>query len=196
MSEYIILQNEHNPQYGYAITWKKNFKKMNYCDTFNSYGQRIGCHDAECYCFANSACTFAADCLSAVIKSYPEMAAREHNLTGVTEAEEMFCLFPDNRIDIQNFIREWEKKNEKHATCQAWNYWDGSNWKSVITVHEYYSSSELGWFEVEEEEAEKILKELPTGYPYIEGIHETVETENFSFFYSRMEDFPWICTVE
>jgi hypothetical protein len=187
MSEYIVLQNEHNPQYRYAITMRKNFKKINYCDTFNSYGQKIGCHDVGCYCFANSACTFAADCLSAVIKSYPEMAAREHDLTGVTEAEEMFCLFPDNRIDIQNFIREWERENEGHATCTAWSYWDGSNWKSI--------SEELGWSEVDGDLAEKIIKELPD-YPYIEGIHETIETENFSFFYSRMEDFPWICTVE
>jgi len=84
-----------------------------------------------------------------------------------------------------------EDGDVSHWEVLAYNFWNGSNWATTII-----GAADMGGIEeASEKDSISILSELPES-PYIDGISETIETENHSFFYSRMGDFNWICTVD
>jgi len=78
-----------------------------------------------------------------------------------------------------------------HTEVLAYNYWNGRNWATTIIGDIAIGGIE----EAGEKESISILSELPE-YPYIDDISKTIETENYTFFYSRMNDFSWICSVD
>jgi len=63
--------------------------------------------------------------------------------------------------------------------------------------NEYYSRDELG-FEIidwDDEEAQKIMKECPESTPYIEDTCKDVETENYTFSFTRYPS-PYFCKIK
>jgi len=75
-----------------------------------------------------------------------------------------------------------------HTEVLAYNYWNGKNWATTIIGDIVIGGIE----EAGEKESISILSELPE----IDDISKTIETENHTFFYSRMNDFSWICSVD
>ena len=88
---------------------------------------------------------------------------------------------------------ELPEEERTHVEVIAWNYWDGSNWKSIILDNKFEDN--FGWCEADEKDIESVLSELPST-PYIDGINETIETENHEYFYSRYADFQFLCVVD
>jgi len=80
--------------------------------------------------------------------------------------------------------------DEDHYEVFAYNYWDGSNWKTIIIG----DIDEGGQPEINDIEADKILSEMPD-YPYIDSIAKSIETENYTFNYTRYASAE-ICTVD
>ena len=83
-----------------------------------------------------------------------------------------------------------EDGEDYHTGVLAWNYWDGSNWRTIIIECDGY----VDYTEVDEEISEKILSEMPE-VPHVDGTHETIETESFEFTHTRWASDPWVFSV-
>lgn len=95
---------------------------------------------------------------------------------------------------------DWKKTKElyneflskqTHSQVTAYTFWDGSNWKSITLYSEYYGETDVR----EAVNSKEILDEMPD-MPMMEGATATVETENFTYYFSRYSSNPWICEVE
>lgn len=79
-----------------------------------------------------------------------------------------------------------------HTEVLAWNYWNGSNWRTLIIDCNFSINFEFK--EANEETSIEILSEMPDT-PYMDGASETIETENYNFIFTRWANDPWICSV-
>ena len=111
----------------------------------------------------------------------------EHDHYFVTYRKNFVFMKYSETYNNYGILADVEEGNDFEV--EAWTYWNGSNWRSVIL-----GSDMGGYDEVDEETSTAILAELPE-YPYIDGVYTTVKTENFDFFFSRMADFNWYCAV-
>lgn len=107
------------------------------------------------------------------------------------------CTYDDyGQRNCSDFCHGEEDENGNpidgdHYEVYAYNYWDGSNWKTVVIGDKSEGFEEE---EVDEELANAILAEMPE-YPCIDGEYETVETESYTYFFDRYANAS-ICSVE
>jgi len=192
MKDTIIVIRGNNGDMG--IIMESNIKSMNYCNTHSNYGQEIGCCDAGCYSFDNDNSDFLKDLIKFIKEKYDiEIDEFESYYSSPEEFIKEFEGFNDFQ-DIKKSIENWIEENEHHVLCNAVDYWDGSNWKSIITYNEY--CDEFGYDVLDEmnEEVQTIKKELPDSTPYIEGTCLDVKTENYTFSFSRYPS-PYFCEI-
>lgn len=182
----VLLENSDNSHCDFYITKRDNFETTPGCETFTQYGQYVGCHDAGCYSFDNSSCDCKEDCAKAIEEKF-NIEIDENDLSGVGSEDEMIDAFTEP--GIKDFISKWVKENIEHYECISWSFWDGSNWQS-ITIGEGFGE----FAELDAEDAIKVLHEKPET-PFIEGATKEVETESYTYHYSRYSSNPWICTV-
>lgn len=191
--KYIVLEKTYVSDGRFYITRRSNFETVNLCDCFDNYGQIIGCYGAKCYSFDNSDSDAAKDCLRELYEHFGIEYSDDDLLFSIEEVlnGENDLLVEVDEEKINEFIKNWKENNETHTEVDAWTYWDGRNYRTVIL------QSDFGFEDVREIDDEKqdaILSELPEN-PYTEKPVEQLETENFIFTFSRYADNPWYCEV-
>jgi len=191
--KYIVLEKTYENDGYFYITQRNNFETINLCDCFDDYGQPIGCYRSKCYSFDNSDSDATKDCLKDLYEYFGIKYSDDDllfNIKDVLRGENPLLQNIDKER-INEFVKNWQKENESHTEVEAWTFWDGGNYKTLVL------QSDFGYEdvrEVDEETQEVILSELPD-YPYIEKDIEQIETENFIFTFSRYESDPFYCSV-
>ena len=102
-------------------------------------------------------------------------------------------------VDIRQFFEEYVKNNESKMDAIYMNYWDGSNWQSIVFADcEIESPYEL--LAKDDPEAVEVLAAFARlgGVPYIEGTdtEETDEESGHIFYFTRYAGDPWVCRVD
>ena len=189
LDQYIVLVNEVNERK--YITYRSNFEELDECKTYE-HGQMIGCENSGCYSFSNQ--------LSAIFDDFEdELTAAGVNLNELSIHILVAMLEDGDQPDELN-DKDWEKVKELyneylskqyHSQVTAYTFWNGSNWKSITLYSEYYGETDVR----EAENSKEILDEMPD-MPMMEGATVTVETENFTYYFSRYSSNPWVCEVE
>ena len=187
--QYIVLVNDVNERK--YITYRSNFEELDECKTYE-HGQMIGCENSGCYSFSNQ--------LSAIFDDFEgELESAGIDLNELSIHILVAMLEDGDQPDELN-DKDWAKVKElyneflskqTHSQVTAYTFWDGSNWKSITLYSEYYGETDVR----EAENSKEILDEMPDT-PHMEGATATVETENFTYYFSRYASNPWICEAE
>ena len=188
--QYIVLVNEVNERK--YITYRSNFEEQNECECYGNHGQINNCEDSGCYSFSNQ--------LSVIFDDFEdELTADGVNLNELSIHILVAMLEDGDQPDELN-NEDWEKVKElyneylskqNHSQVTAYTFWNGSNWKSITLYSEYYGETDVR----EAVNSKEILDEMPET-PMMDGATATVETENFTYYFSRYSSNPWICEVE
>lgn len=191
--KYIVLEKTYVNDGRFYITRRSNFETVNLCDCFDDYGQIIGCYGAKCYSFDNSDSDATKDCLRALYEHFGIEYSDDDLLFSIEEVlnGENDLLADVDKEKIDEFIKNWKENNETHTEVDAWTYWDGRNYRTIIL------QSDFGFEDVREIDDEKqdaILSELPENQDTEKPI-EQVETKNFIFTFSRYASDPFYCSV-
>ncbi len=191
--KYIVLEKTYENDGYFYITQRSNFKTVNLCDCFDDYGQQIGCYRAKCYSFDNSDCDAEQDCLKELYEHFNIEYSDDDLLFNIEEtiSGENDLLKNIEKEKIKEFIDNWKEENEWHVEVEAWTYWDGRNYRTIILQSDFGIEDVR---EIDEEEQEAILTELPEN-PDIEKPVVQVETENYIFTFSRYASDPFYCSV-
>lgn len=187
--QYIVLVNESNERK--YVTYRSNFEELDECKTYE-HGQMIGCENSGCYSFPNQ--------LSVIFDDFEdELTSAGVNLNELSIHILVAMLEDGDQPDELN-DKDWEKVKElyneylskqNHSQVTAYTFWNGFNWKSITLYSEYYGETDVR----EAVNSREILDEMPET-PHMDGATATVETENFTYYFSRYASNPWICEVE
>jgi hypothetical protein len=181
-SNYIFLKETDGENIYYAIS-PERIETLNVADTYDSYGQQVGHYNAGDYHFDNSESSCQDDCCKAIQEKFQVGVCLDGEMVSSIDNEEAddyqnFIEVDDEGadehnkmvqliIDINEFISEWREENESLNTCQGFNYWDGHNWKTVITSFEYdgYPSHEI----IDDEELIQSLNQAIESKEYVKS---------------------------
>jgi len=175
MRVYHFIKEDTNEEFDYVIMSEKTEIKPQ-CECYDRYGQVLGCYNAGCYSLDNSAIweDVALDILKVMNieedfsdLEYYEFMEKYSNLPGFEEAKE---------------------ETEIHYEIECYNYWDGHNYKTLIVGNEH---GDVDLDEVDEDTAKSVIEEYETVNNYCDGATKEVETENYEFFFSSYQDFPY-----
>ena len=156
IEDFIVLKNDFGETEKRFITYRRNFESVAACDCYEDFGQKIGCEAAGCYSVDNSYSDAREDCVVDFYDSY----GVDTEITVIDDYDE---LLEKSEI-FQKFAEAWDLENGSHEHVQAWTYWDGHNFKSIILGGVCGYDSE--WHEVTTEESAEILSE----FQEIEGL--------------------------
>ena len=198
--KYIVVSFDPETEDRIRITKRDNFEKVNMCDCYAQYDNKISCYDAGCYSFDNSDSSCRLDCKAALVKEFPELDRYtiDVNADGSVEFVDEDQFEDLNERNLLNdeayasFIKNWIKENETHTEVTAWTFHDSHNFKSVVLDTDF---GEPDCTELDEDEQRAILAEYP-GFPHIEGTNASEETENYIFSFDLWATNPWTCYVE
>ncbi len=202
--KWIVVESTYQDEQ-ILVTKRSNFEEMNFCGGYGDYGVPIGCYNAGCYSFNNSAAPIFDDFYNEASQKFGfnedvldkleltheelyEMLIEPKGSVGYKIMKEEI----QNWDDVIKFFKEWREKNESHTEVTAWTYHDSHNFKTVVLKTDI---GEPDYNELDKDEQVRILLELP-GFPHIEGTNEIIETENYQFHFDRWATNPWFCGVE
>ena len=192
----------------FVIVNEGQIEDVNLCDCYNQYGQKIDCYDAGCYTITANNSDARDVCLGEVAE---KISAKEGDKQDfITELENLNWYSPEPDVekikklekeynikeDILSLVLEWEEENASHTEVKAINYWDGSNWRSIII--ENTDGSEDCSF-IEEEQEKEILADLeiagePFSQDYSHGV-AYIHGEKYRFIFSQYAGFAY-CEAE
>ena len=170
----------------YAIS-PDRIKTLQVAATYNAYGQQIGSYDAGDYALDNSGCDAKADCETAIFEKFNLKVSVDTDVktvetVGDDDADEWV-----SESEIENaetlisemnaFISKWCAENENMTTCKGFDYWDGSNWKTITVEFEFHGEPSHKVVEDEDLIAElnnaiQNKEFLKDGFGYKEYAHE------------------------
>lgn len=188
----MIIRDTENGSYA-AIPAKKVVKGYLH-DTYNNWGQTLFPEEAGDYTFGEE--TFDRD-LEKVLREKFEFlsdAVFYFNADGIFDYD---CELTENEEkQINEFISKFHDENYIAVEATYFNYWDGSNWKSIIfecegywNVYEIVDDQELADEIYEDFENAKAGKES-NGFTDYEGpkyTHTTSRWANNPFFFESEE---------
>lgn len=171
---YTFIQKIDNKDYrpNPILAISNEIERLKVSETYNGYGQTVGTY-------------LTGDSLEFLSEKSVEIAQK---ISDEQEAEYMFSVGEiingyDNS-DVFNEIYDAVKRDctenedfaEYYETCDGFNYWDGSNWKTVVVWREYSESD----YEVIENDTEK-MNDAIENRKFIKETHgkEYYESENF-----------------
>lgn len=151
------------------------FEKVNLCDTYGDYGQKVGCYNAGCYALDNSNSTMHSDLMDAIdvrfstnfsdiLKdlgntSFSSVSELIEELNEINDNEEavlsQYGYTPIDEEELKAFAEKWVKENENHLEVTAYTFFNGSNFESIITENQYFDNS-ITHVEIDEEEAREV----------------------------------------
>lgn len=146
------------PETFYAIPESK-IENLEVWSTYDQFGQIIGHENAGDYHFDNSYCDLLiVDCKKAISEKF---GIDVEKITIVNMGGSDFIIEPGdgeehgfNESQVNKFIEEFRKENESLTMCKGFSYWDGHNWKTVITE---IDNSDAEWEIVSDE---KLIADL------------------------------------
>lgn len=197
LKEWIVVKELHpSDEEEYHITLRKNFEKINMCETYDAYGQKVDCYNAGCYSLENPESSARNDFLEDLYKHFnidfdDDQIDDDYYHRTVNNENDLLENIPSEKIS--QFMKNWQEKNETHTECVAWVYHDGSNFQSIVT-ETIPDDIPKDMEEANEVEAVPILLEYP-GQFHIEGAEAIEETENFLFRETKWASDPWMAHV-
>ena len=148
MSQFIFLTEADNqgPATYYAIPEGK-IETLNEFETYDRYGQQIGHEAAGDYHIDNEQSPAKQDCIAAIQEKFGHSVSIDYK-NGVevidnTETDEWISEQVDPAVagefisEINSFISEWVEENSTITTLRGFDYWDGSNWRTVVVEREH-----------------------------------------------------------
>lgn len=193
--ENFIFQDNNNPETTYKIISRDEVIEKPLSETYDQYGQMIGEANAGDYSVMNTESNFAIkDCIEE-IKNHFNVNLNDDQVYDLKEIiidedydninyyDEIKDLF--DKKELQSFVEKWREENEAHTMCTCFEYWDGSNWKSI--VFDYDGQDYHEYSEVSDEIYESIFNEMyKDGEEILEYIKDSpgmkkVTTESYIF---------------
>lgn len=195
---YTFIQKIDNEDYrpNPILAISNEIETLNIADTYDQFGQTVGHENAGDYHFDNSYSSACDDCAEAIIDHFKEVNSVTFDDYDVSTlylkngGEINSCdydNFSDDEeynktlqliIDINDFIENWRKENETFTKCEGFDYWNGHNWRTVVTAIDFGEAE----YEIITENADKMNKAIEN----CKFIEETLGKE-----YYETEDF-WI----
>lgn len=183
LTEYIVIKNNATDEI--HILNRSCFEKVDECETYTDYGQKVGCENAGCNTLDNSYSTELHNSFLADVKSAGFEIEEDASLSDILNTE---------NEELQAFIEQWKKENESHSECTSYDYWDGHNWQSIVIENE---SGNTYYSELTEEEQLPILKEYENAdFTNWESGFCTEETENYIFEKSQFQGYFGLASVQ
>ena len=179
------------------ITEEDNFKKVNLCESYNEYGQKVGCYDAGCYCLDNSYSPFLNDLLSALDEKLNTNYSNNHKHSSCTNVENLFEMIEPSDEE-KDFINDWISDNEIHSEIKAWTYYNGHNF-NTLCLENYDMPCRKHVEELSDDINNKILSEYfsdNNNWSNWSGGFRYKETENYIFTQSQWQGDVFTATVE
>lgn len=195
--KYIVVNMKNVDEDEICITKREHFENVNMCDCYANYGNKIGCYDAGCYSFNNSASSIFEDFYEEISDRFGIGSLMDDNelttpdLVELLKSKDDTDIFPAFGKMVEFFIK-WREENETHTEVTAWTYHDSHNFTTVFLDTDF---GEPDCIELEEDEQISILAEYP-GFPYIKGTNTRVKTANYIFHFDLWATNPWVCYVE
>lgn len=152
MSNYIFLTENFAEETKYFAIPEDRIETLLYHECYAEYGEKVGHAWAEDYSLDNEFCTAKEDCEEAVkekfglesviiydgiVYSFDGIDADDYHgdfLSDDIEGADEHNATLQKIIDINAFIHAWRKQNEVFTEVRGFNYWDGHNHKSIITM--------------------------------------------------------------
>ena len=206
LEKYIVI--EHHNDNTIKIMHRDDFKSINVCETHSKFGAVVGCTDAGCYSFDNSESVIFEHCIDEIETIIVGIKDKVDEIESVSDfingmiaidmnddeqTNEMCDAFDITLSELKKAydIVQKFKKQEDHETVDAFTFWNGSNWISIVLGDENADYKELS-----EEKQLKILSEFKGNAQVVKGAYATYETENYEFTSTLYQSDPFICTVE
>jgi hypothetical protein len=186
MEMYIFLTKKYEEnETTYLAIDPAKIESLNVCDTYDSNGQTVDHETAGDYHIDNQYSDAKHDCEKAILEKFGKTVSIDaHNacveVIENTEVEEWITENEETAGDfineINTFIKSWCEENHTLETCEGFNYWDGSNYRSVITNYhvEGYESHSI----VEDEE---IIEKLNTAIENKEWVSDSFGLKKYEF---------------
>lgn len=180
MSKFIFLidQDNHTETIYNAIP-ADTIKTLRVTETYDHYGQEVSPENAGAYVSLNS-----LRAVEIANKAYHDEYAEMDNdviesrygINDIVNAYDCSCVYDA----VVSECTEGEDYTICVETCKGFNYWDGSNWKSVIIEYEF-DNTDTGWKVLEDEKLQNELNEAIENMKYVyEGYGATRwETEKY-----------------
>lgn len=127
-------------------------------DTFNDYGQKLSNYDAGDYTFGNCDCDFDKELEEAIRNEFGNLknASFYFNRDGIFDCD--IDLSDRQIFEINNFITKFADENEYFTTATYFNYWDGSNFKSIVIDCELFDYEQT--FEIADDVTDEIYDDF------------------------------------
>lgn len=167
-----------------------DFEEINECETYDKYGQIVGCHDAGCYSIDNCDCDFVEDLIIAINKEFNLDCNKDVYFDDLQDILDELEL-TDN-VNIKQFAKNWVEEETEHTLCKSYDYYDGSNYKSLILEN---MGDQVDLIELNDDLNNKIIEEYnkieECQFVFKNGI-ASVETENYIF---KKSNFSWMFAI-
>lgn len=183
--------NETNDKQYVIIDGKPETKNL--CETYTKYGHKSDCDECSCYSLENQ--TTNLEIAEEIIKKSEidiNTVLDEFDCDHLSEIAMFdFVEFVESKPELQK-IRE---ELENHTEAEVFNYWDGSNWQTLILKIEN-DPWDTDLQEIDEDLEKSILEAFKDVDRWIEGVDKEVVVGNFKFLLSRMQGFFFEAIVE
>ena len=159
-----------------CVASRKLFEKVNLCDTYGDYGQKVGCYNAGCYALDNSYSTMHSDLMDAIDErfntkfsevlkdlgntSFASVSELIEELNEINDNEEavlsQYGYTPIDEEELKAFAEKWVKENENHSEVTAYTFFNGSNFETVVIEDYVFDGQMRTHVEIDEEEAREV----------------------------------------
>ncbi len=154
----------------WGVIQRDCFKRMNLCETYSRYGEQIGCTDAAC-------------------NTPDNIYHREYCQTVLKSIRDEFNSCKDCKC-----YKHCPEGND-HSMADAYTYWDGHNFTSLILSYLDYST---GLTDVEEEELDKsnFLLSLVNAVTIDDDVlHNTVYEQGYPITFNNYRLSPYLFVI-
>jgi hypothetical protein len=98
-------------------------------DTYDEFGQKVGGYKAGDYSLDNSSCDIVEDMIKEIGEHFTEAEIQEirENAFSCDDVKDLEITEKSKKI-----VKKWLADNENFVEVEAFEYWNGSNWQSII----------------------------------------------------------------
>lgn len=139
MGKYIFLaKTEKYGDVEYFAIPESNIEILNVCDTYGFYGQQVSSSEA-------------GDFLSLSTQKAVDFANQAYHNNHNEENEEVkqkwsigdyISAYDFSEFDeiLKSSLKEGVDYSVTYTECKGFNFWDGSNWKTIMVAHDNYNN--------------------------------------------------------
>jgi hypothetical protein len=152
------ISNEHRLKTKYTFltnVWTKEIfavesnriKTERLCDLYDQRGNKFGHFRANDFCLENGdeAMSWLVISIAKNFNIDDESILINYDERNKFFIERSCCTSDEQQFQINNFIWDWRKENEKFVMADAITYFDGEKWQSeILNIYDYRKQS---WFQ-------------------------------------------------